>query len=163
MFIKNPIEMEEINNFFIFGYRNSKGKDNTSMPRNLQYAVINKNQTDYTLAHFHGLWNRDRKTDTPERLEQSKKVKEFLDTTKGKKILCGDFNLSPETRSLEMLKEKLINLIKTNGITTTRSSFYKKPDKFADYTLVSPDIKVKGFYVPEIEVSDHLPMILDFS
>jgi hypothetical protein len=28
--------------------------------------------------------------------------------------------------------------------------------------FVSPEIKVKSFKVPDVEISDHLPMILDF-
>ena len=33
---------------------------------------------------------------------------------------------------------------------------------FADYVFVSKDVKVKKFEVPYLEISDHLPLILDF-
>jgi endonuclease/exonuclease/phosphatase family metal-dependent hydrolase len=39
--------------------------------------------------------------------------------------------------------------------------FYGK-QPFADYIFITPDIKVKNFEVPDLEISDHLPMILDF-
>ena len=93
------------------------------------------------------------------------KIKAFLNSFQLGKILCGDFNLLPDTQSLAILETEcnLVNLIKTHNIPTTRSPLYLKPEKFADYTLVSRDIEVKHFEVPNVEVSDHLPMILEFS
>jgi len=164
MFVKRPIEIVRTGDTYIFGSYNSRWNGNSSSSRNLQYVCLNVDGQDYTLAHFHGLWKKDcGKDDLEERIEQSHRVKEFLDRSTGKKVLCGDFNLSPETESLAILEEGLINLIKVQGITTTRSSYYPKPDRFADYVLVSPDVNVKQFEVPQIEVSDHLPLFLDFS
>jgi endonuclease/exonuclease/phosphatase family metal-dependent hydrolase len=54
------------------------------------------------------------------------------------------------------------NLIKEYGITSTRSSFYKKPERFADYTFVSKETKVNNFKILPDEISDHLAMYLDF-
>ncbi|MDP3727874.1 MAG: hypothetical protein Q8R18_00310 [bacterium] len=163
MFVRNGLKINDIGERFIFGSHNSLLGDNTSMPRNLQYISFNMGGQDYTLAHLHGLWNGRGKTDTKERLRQSHIIKEFLDQARGKKILCGDFNLLPETRSLSLIEEDLINLIRAYDITTTRSSLYLKPLKFADYTFVSPDVLVEHFVVPQIDVSDHLPMELTFS
>ncbi len=56
----------------------------------------------------------------------------------------------------------LRNLIKEYGITSTRTSFYTKPEKFADYMLVSPGVEVKDFKVLPDEVSDHSPLYLEF-
>ena len=56
----------------------------------------------------------------------------------------------------------MINLITTNHIPTTRNALFPWPDKFADYTLVTPDIVVHDFEVVSNEVSDHLPMVLKF-
>ena len=55
------------------------------------------------------------------------------------------------------------NLIKENNITSTRSSHYEKDVKFADYILVSRDIKIRTFEVLKDIVSDHLPLFLDFT
>ena len=59
------------------------------------------------------------------------------------------------------------NLIIEKNIPRTRSKlspFWGKSDfqKFADYTFVSKNIVVKDFSVPDVEISDHLPMILEF-
>ncbi len=161
MFIKKGLKIREIGDFFIYGERDSIGVTHGNVPRNLQYAVIDNGNT-YSIAHFHGLWTGIDKNDTEERIEQSKRVKTYTNG-KNKLVLCGDLNLSPETQSLALLEEELVNLIKTHNISTTRSTLYLKPSKFADYTLVSRDIVVNQFEVPNVLVSDHLPMILDFS
>ena len=86
-----------------------------------------------------------------------------MDKQDGKKILVGDFNLNINTKSLTILEKKMINLIKKYNIQTTRNKHFPGSEKFADYTFVSPDIKIRSFQVPHTEVSDHLPMILQFS
>lgn len=74
----------------------------------------------------------------------------------------------PQTQSIKMLEEKYKNLIKEFNIEKTRSNlspYAGKPDfqKFADYTFVSENINVTSFVVPDFEISDHLPMILEFT
>lgn len=160
-FFRNDLNVESIGDFFIRGHRNSK-KDKFTIPRNLQYAVVERDGINYTIAHFHGLWDGGGKGDTSERIEQSRMVRQFADGKK-KLILCGDFNLLPDTESLKILEEGMINLIRNYGIETTRSRLYTKPDRFADYALVSPDVCVQRFEVPYVEASDHLPLVLEFS
>jgi endonuclease/exonuclease/phosphatase family metal-dependent hydrolase len=77
--------------------------------------------------------------------------------------LCGDFNLPPNTKSLAMFEEfGLRNLISEYKINSTRTSFYTKEEKFADYIFVSNGIKVNDFSVLPDEVSDHAPLFIDF-
>jgi endonuclease/exonuclease/phosphatase family metal-dependent hydrolase len=84
-----------------------------------------------------------------------------LDTPK---ILCGDLNLKPDTQSLKILEEGMVNQIAINNIKSTRSvQYYPKAERFADYIFISKDIHVNSFKVLPDEVSDHLPLFLDFS
>ena len=59
------------------------------------------------------------------------------------------------------------NLIKDFSIATTRNALsygnYPESERqyFADYVFVSSGVRVLNFSVPEIEISDHLPMILE--
>lgn len=115
-----------------------------------------------TVLNMHGLWQRNsKKVDTPERLQQSEKLNEFFKHVEGKKILCGDFNLNPDTESIKILEKDMKNLVKEYSITSTRTSFYNKPEKFADYIFVSPDVEVKDFKVLPDEVSDHSALFLE--
>src|SRR3989338_8075732 len=79
----------------------------------------------------------------------------------GKKLI--DFNLHIKTESIKMLEQSMRNLIKEYKIATTRNKFYPGKEKFADYIFVSSDLKVSNFKVPKVIISDHLPMILEFS
>lgn len=131
--------------------------------RNIQYVEIETKKGPLTVINFHGLWNGGEKTDTDERLLQSDNIVKFLKRIPHSHILCGDFNLLPQTKSLGKLENLgMRNLVKEFGITSTRSSYYAKPERFADYTLASNDIKVNEFKILPDEVSDHLAMYLNF-
>ena len=116
-----------------------------------------------TVLNMHGLWQRNsKKADTPERLEQSEKVNGFFENIEGKRILCGDFNLAPHGEAMRKFEDNMLNLVKEYKVNSTRSSHYPKEEKFADYILVSKDVKVMDFKVLQDEVSDHLPLLVEF-
>ncbi len=162
-FIRKDIEVLEEGEKFVFRWRNSmENNDARTLGRLIQYSQIMKSSKSYLIANFHGLWNGQGKIDTPERLLQSKNIRNFLDKYSVPKILCGDFNLLPDTESLAILEKGYTNLIKKHGIISTRSSFYERSDKFADYILISPGIVVTNFEVLNEKVSDHLPLFLEF-
>ena len=131
--------------------------------KNIQYITTEINDTKINIVNFHGLWNGKGKTDSDARLMQSSNIINTLKDLEGEIVLCGDFNLRPDTESLAMIENfGLRNLIKENGVTSTRTALYKKEEKFADYTLVSKGVTVREFKVLPDEVSDHNAMYLDF-
>ncbi len=143
-------------------------KDFSNLPITLQCVELNMSGKLLTVYNFHGTSFPGSKLDTKKRLKQSAIILDFLKLKKGPIILIGDFNLLPQTQSIKILEENYRNLIKEFNIERTRSdlSSYAKGDdfqKFADYTFVSKDIEIKNFEVPIIEISDHLPMLLEFS
>lgn len=117
---------------------------------------------DYLIGHFHGIWYPKTKIDTPDRIKQMRKIKEFLSPREERKILCGDFNVLPTTKSMKILEKGLVNLIKKYKVKTTRNKYYEGEEKHADYVLVSPNVTVKQFRVIDQLVSDHLPLLLEF-
>lgn len=131
--------------------------------RNLQWVKCSSNGQIYTILNVHGLWNGMGKNDSLERIAQSKKIKTFIDSINTPKILCGDFNLKPNTESIKIIKNSMQDLISEYAITSTRSSLYLKEDKFADYIFSSNDVIVKEFKVLQDVVSDHLPLLLEFN
>lgn len=133
-----------------------------SHTRKMQYATIKIRSRLLTIGNFHGLWNGRGKADCPERLEQSEKILNFTKKVHNPIIIIGDFVLLPDTASVKTLEDAgLRNLIKEYEITSTRTSFYSKPEKFSDYAFVSKDVKVKDFKVLPDEVSDHAPLSLE--
>ncbi len=130
----------------------------------IQVATIEKDGKEFNIINIHGLWQGGGKKDTPERIKQSALLIKLINKVDRKKlVLCGDFNLEPNTKSIGMLDGILRDLIKENNIKTTRNKLYTHilKGKFADYTFVSKDIKVKRFKVLKDMVSDHMPMYIE--
>ncbi len=133
----------------------------------VQCAKIQDGQKTFWVVNVHGVAHPGDKLDTPKRVLQSKKIVAILKKLKGPKILCGDFNLLPNTKSILLIEQAgMKNLIKTYKIKNTRNSIswkkYNNKQYFADFTFVSQKIQVKSFKVPYNLVSDHLPMVLEF-
>ena len=131
--------------------------------RILQYAKIEYNGQIFAVINVHGLWNGMGKGDSPERINQSLKIKKFLDSINYPKILCGDFNLRPGTESLKILERGMDDHIKMHGVQSTRTSFYPSVERFADYIYTSKNTIVKNFQILPEEVSDHVALQVDFS
>jgi len=170
MFVNNSIKVNSQDNYFITKEDNFQilKKDFSNLPTPLQYLSLVNNGRVYHIFNFHGTPMPSNKLDTKKRLTEAEKVKKITNSKTGQKILVGDFNLLPNTRSIKILENDMRNLIKEFNIQRTRSKFspfYGRLDfqKFADYIFISKGIKVKSFEVPKIEISDHLPMILEFS
>lgn len=70
--------------------------------RNLQWLECSLNDKSYTIVNVHGLGNGKGKTDCPERLLQSQRIREFINSLHTSKIVCGDFNLRPDTEILKL-------------------------------------------------------------
>lgn len=118
--------------------------------------------SDYAVVNVHGLWQGGMKKDSEARLEQSKRIISAANRTNGKKIICGDFNLEPQTESIKIIESlPTKNLIKEYSVASTRTSLYTKDVKFADYMFVGDSVKVLDFKVLADEVSDHSPLYLE--
>lgn len=162
IFVRKNIAIDNWGDTFVFQKKNSLKEGAATLGRNLEYITFSREGRKFVIFNLHGLWTGQGKGDTPARLEQSRKIKDFMaGFSSYNLVLCGDFNLSPTTESLKMLEEGMINLVKENKITSTRSRFYERDDKFADYLLVSPGVEVEDFTVLPEEVSDHLALMTD--
>jgi endonuclease/exonuclease/phosphatase family metal-dependent hydrolase len=162
MFVKKNINIVEEGEIFVHRSKGHVPVGDENNARNLQYIKIETKDNPIVVMNFHGLWNDKNKMDSEDRLLQSEKMVDFIKRFTMPIVLCGDFNMLPDTKSLKMVEDVgLVNLIKKFNITSTRTSFYNKPVKFADYCLVSKDIKVKDFKVLPDEVSDHSPLYIE--
>jgi endonuclease/exonuclease/phosphatase family metal-dependent hydrolase len=160
-FVKKGIHVLNEGEVSIYDNPNYPGHGPTHS-RNLQWIECQANGQTFSVVNIHGLWNGQGKTDSSERIVQSERIKKFINNIKCPTILCGDFNLRPDTESIRILEKGMNNLVKLYNITSTRTSFYPKEEKFADYVLTSPDINVEHFEILHHEVSDHLPLFLEF-
>ncbi|MCL4404124.1 endonuclease/exonuclease/phosphatase family protein [Patescibacteria group bacterium] len=168
IFWKPPLRLSTSGSFFPYGRLEEKVRGTVGETGLLQYAAFDGPAGKLTVANFHGIavWP---KSDTPERLEQSNNIAAFLKGVPEPKILCGDFNLSPDTKSVAIIGDVMANLMERFRVRTTRSRLLadKFPDggavdKISDYIFTSPEISAEALSVPTLEISDHLPLILDF-
>lgn len=164
MFVKKDIEVLEVGEQMIyegvdFLAEEHPDADHTRM---MQVVHVKRGDEEQTIVNLHGHWVPGDKSDTPETIEQTKAILETLNKIEGKKVICADFNLHPETQSVKMMNEALRNLVVENGVTSTRSSLFHWPQKFTDYIFVSRDVEVKKFEVlSDLAVSDHVPLIVE--
>lgn len=134
------------------------------------YVQIKQGSGSLYICDFHGVSRPADKHDTPGRLQQSRGLIEFFASKPEPKIIGGDFNVFPSNPSIQLFqKNGYQDLIKDYNITNTRNHLvwdrYPENEKqhYADYAFVSNDLRVNAFTVPDTEVSDHLPMVLDIS
>ncbi|MCR4328730.1 MAG: endonuclease/exonuclease/phosphatase family protein [Patescibacteria group bacterium] len=165
-FIKNSVHVLSTEEVFVYRDRNS-ALDVKTFPASILCTRIAQEEKTYSIMNMHGIAHPEHH-DTPDRLMQSEKILRFLEKEEGIKLLCGDFNLRPETLSLALIEKTLLNLNKKFNIPQTRSIlspyFGKKNfDPTVDYILVSPEVETEQLEVPDVQISDHLPLILEFS
>ena len=131
------------------------------IPRILQQVSIQ--QPVVSIYNFHGV-PKSGKLDTPERLNQTAHMLQIMARDQNPRVLIGDFNLRPDTESLKAFEKGMRNLVADGGFKTTRSKFYDKIESqpFADYAFVD-GVEVSHFEVLQDEVSDHLPLLLEFN
>ena len=121
-----------------------------------------------TVAHMHGLRDPAGKHDTPERRLQAARLKALVETVAESGdgvVVCGDFNVNPDSETFGVLADLgLSDLVVGRGFASTRTSHYRKENRFADYMLVNPALAGAEFEVVATpEVSDHCPLVLSFA
>ena len=168
MFVRKPFAIKDSGQIYIFGNANTEiNTDFKNEPKIMQFVLLEKAGKQLLVGNIHGCWFPGEKLDTVERLEQSRVIVDFIKKYNCPKVVVGDLNLELETKSIKILEKELRNLIKEYSITNTRNEIswerYHNRQSYADYAFVSSDINVKNFEVPYSLVSDHLPMLLDFS
>lgn len=161
IFIKKDIELLNEGEVIIYENPDYTGKG-PRHHRNLQWVECIFQGKKYVVINTHFLWNGAGKGDSDDRLQQSKRVKDFLESLSVPKLLCGDFNLRPDTESIKILEKDMRNLITDYNIQSTRTSLYPKAERFADYVLASSDITIHDFNVLPDEVSDHAALWVEF-
>jgi endonuclease/exonuclease/phosphatase family metal-dependent hydrolase len=116
---------------------------------------------DRVIVNVHGFWQGGIKEDTEAKLEQSRMVMELANSFDGKKIICGDFNLLPNTKSIKMFRDNYQDLIEMYDVRDTRGALYMKELRYSDYAFIDKSLSMTAFSVPTVGVSDHLPLIIE--
>lgn len=164
VFSRFPITADKVI-FFDIPYdlnfkREDKKKDFTHIPRIMQNLEIKAVKTKINVFNIHGIWGFHGR-DTSRRLKMGQTI---IEKIKGKKnvIMAGDFNLSPNTRTVGNIQKYLISVF-GERLTSTFNMKHKNDPGYAkaavDMIFVSKNIKVIEKSCPQVDVSDHLPLV----
>ncbi len=131
--------------------------------RNLQLADIKTpgGETIHVLNH-HGHHVNQHKNGDKETMRQCRIIADEIKKLSGKVVVCGDFNLSPHSESIEQINTLLTNLSIKNKLTTTRNQLTHKSE-VCDYIFVNNEIVVNTFESSEEIISDHMALIVNFT
>lgn len=166
----NDFDKYSNSTFFKKEYKNidtqTIGQSNINVGLGLFTLLKTNNNKTINLLNFHGHARPGDKLDNLNRLHQSQLIIDFFKDLSGPKIIGGDFNLDFSTKSVQMFESNgYRNLIKEFNIPTTRNKIawdqHQIKQLYADFLFVSPDVKVINFTVPNLLISDHLPLILE--
>lgn len=168
IYIKTRFKIINAVNIFLKN-KFEKITDWTIWPKNeaksVQVVDLELDNGKLRILNYHGIWTKE-KIGNKETLKACKKISQLATEVNYPTIITGDFNLFPDTKSIEVFKGRFISLIDKYNIQTTRPkhnelSHLKR--NVVDFIFISKQIKVKSFEVLDADVSDHLPLILDFS
>jgi endonuclease/exonuclease/phosphatase (EEP) superfamily protein YafD len=129
--------------------------------KNFQHVQV-ETRSNFHLINHHGYHVEGSKEGNAETLKQMQAIKKYISGLKGPVIMSGDFNLSPNSESIKVFDDVLVNLSREQSIVTTRNELSSRPVEVCDYIFVSTDVKVTSFSVSESIVSDHRALILEF-
>lgn len=139
------------------------GEIREQIDRHLLDTIVNLHGCDMHILCWHGAWTAP-PSDTKETFKQSTLVYKHLMEIKAPFILGGDLNAVIGSKTVDMIGKVANNLmLGSNAKMTTNVKVHKiAPLGFlVDYIFASKEFKLKSISVPQITVSDHLPVIAE--
>lgn len=126
--------------------------------------LIADNGKKLRVINYHGIWSRN-KMGNEKTKAACEKICELAQQVTYPVIICGDFNLFPDTPSIEVLNKQFVSLVDTYNVASTRpatNELNSSKRNVVDYIFIKGKITPVDFKVIENDVSDHLPLVLDF-
>ncbi len=165
-FSRFPITSREavfFNGPFMEDYVEDKtGANNHSMPHVLLGTKLDTPAGEVNVYNLHGTWDLDGDNFSEKRRQMSEAV---IAAAKGKPnfIVAGDTNAKPTNQAMINIEDHLASVF-GHELTTTFNMSRKDNPGYAtaavDMVYVSPDIRVIAKSCPNVDVSDHLPLIV---
>lgn len=141
-----------------FDYLDSGGYN---AARNIAHAKIETPQGRINLMTLHGYHIKEHKNGSKETLHACQKLIELATSFDEPVIITGDFNLAPESESIQLMDQYFRNLSAEYALPTTRNYLTSKSE-VCDYIFVDNKVVVNDFYMSNIVASDHNALVLDF-
>lgn len=128
--------------------------------RNFQHVEVKHGEKILHVINHHGHHIHQHKMGDEETLRQCGIIADYIQKLSGDVVLCGDFNLAPESESLGKLNAILTNHSKESGVTTTRTPLTHKTE-VCDYIFTSKGLSTSNFKVLPDIASDHAALVIE--
>lgn len=166
-YIKSKYKIIKCQTIFLenhFTYTTDHSKWPEEDYRSVLVADLEIGEKQMRILNYHGIWTRG-KLGNEKSLEACKRINDLALEAKGEVIISGDFNLFPDTPSMRVFEKNFVSLVDRYKIKSTRPTSNELSGlarNVVDYIWVSKGVKVMNFQVIESDVSDHLPLVLEF-
>ncbi len=134
-------------------------------PRIMQVVDVETPDGKVHIGNVHGIWDLDGDNDS---VDRQKMARDIIEATKGKSpyVVLGDTNAKMSNPSIKAIEEYLVNIF-ASELTSSFNMRRKTSPGYAtaavDMILITPDIQVVSKSVPDVDISDHLPVIANLT
>lgn len=132
------------------------------LPRMLQHVVLDAGRININLFNIHGVWDMDGDNYSPQRQRMSEITLEKI-TGLANVVLCGDTNAKPSNQAFQAIEAQLKPVFDPPLITTFNMRRKDNPGyatAAVDLMFISPAIAVISRDCPDVDISDHLPLVV---
>lgn len=169
VFSKRPIIKSEVvvlktfRPVTLFEFNNNSGNIWADLPRHMLDATINFGDFKIHAISVHGRRIAP-PADDAENIRQAKVVASYLRSLGGESfIVGGDFNMPLGSEVIKIVSGVSINLMEGADVTQTLNPrVHERGEKgyLVDFVFCSAHFEVESLNVPEVDISDHLPVIV---
>jgi len=139
-----------------------KHGDYTQLPRAMQLATLDYNGTPLHVGNVHGIWGFDG-NDSPRRIAMAETIVAEI-TGKASLILAGDFNMQEGTESISKIEAVAPSVFKGKLQSTFNMRRKSNPGyatAIVDMVFATPDAKIISATMPDVDISDHMPLVVE--
>lgn len=130
--------------------------------RNFQHVVVrDQDGRRIHIINHHGYHVPGHKNGNDFTIKACRQISDYAKQLDGPIIIAGDFNLLPDSESINILNKDFRNLTKEYRLETTRTDLTHKNEP-CDFIFVNDKVTVNDFYASEVVASDHQGLVLDF-
>lgn len=133
----------------------------STYPRTLQHAVLDTPAGEVNIFNFHGVWDLDGDNYSERRRHMAKIILEAIDG-KPNVLLGGDTNAKHTNQAMRDIEQRLTSVFGDELATTFNMRRKDNPgygSAAVDLLFVSPGIEILSKDCPDVDVSDHLPVV----
>ncbi|MDB5175499.1 MAG: endonuclease [Candidatus Saccharibacteria bacterium] len=137
-------------------------KYNHMYPHTLQHVVIDTPDGEVNAFNIHGTWDLDGDNYSEQRKQMSQAIIRAVES-KPHVILAGDTNAKPTNQAMRRVEQHLTSVFGDSLKTTFNMSRKNNPgyaSAAVDMMFVGHDITIVERKCPNVDVSDHLPLVV---